>query len=81
VDGLKIDKAFVDALDGTSESATMVRTILNLATDLGVEVVAEGIEQESQASQLRALGCVIGQGFLYSRPIEASAVLALLNAN
>ena len=81
VDGLKIDKAFVDALDGTDESATMVRTILNLATDLGVEVVAEGIEEEAQASQLRALGCVIGQGFLYSRPIEASAVLSLLDAN
>ncbi len=73
VDGLKIDKAFVDGLDGTDRSAAMVRTILSLATNLGVEVVAEGIEQAEQASHLAALGCDCGQGYLYSRPVAADS--------
>ncbi|MEX1366376.1 MAG: EAL domain-containing protein [Nannocystaceae bacterium] len=78
VDGLKIDKAFIDALDGTEASAAMVRTILSLASNLGVEAIAEGIELEVQADQLRALGCVRGQGYLFSKPIPASEVEALL---
>lgn len=78
VDGLKIDKAFIDALDGTEASAAMVRTILSLAKNLGVEAIAEGIELEVQADQLRALGCVRGQGYLFSKPIPASEVEAML---
>ena len=74
VDGLKIDKAFVDTLDGSEASAAMVRTILSLADNLGVDVVAEGIEEPVQAEQLRALGCTRGQGFLFSRPVAADAV-------
>jgi len=78
VDGLKIDKAFVDALDGTEQSAAMVRTILSLAANLGVEAIAEGIEKNVQADQLRALGCGSGQGYLFSRPIPAAEVVALI---
>lgn len=81
VDGLKIDKAFVDGLDGTEASAAMVRTILSLADNLGVDVVAEGIEQPVQAKQLRELGCKTGQGFLFSKPIGAEAVKVLLDPN
>jgi diguanylate cyclase (GGDEF)-like protein/PAS domain S-box-containing protein len=73
VDGLKIDKAFVDGLDGTDRSAAMVRTILSLATNLGVEVVAEGIEQQVQADHLLSLGCDCGQGYLYSKPVVADS--------
>jgi len=81
VDGLKIDKAFVDGLDGSESSAAMVRTILSLADNLGVDVVAEGIEEPVQAAQLRALGCKTGQGFLFSRPVEAKAVQGLFESN
>jgi len=72
VDGLKIDRSFVMVLDGTPDSATMINTIMGLAKNLGLSVVAEGIENESQLEQLRALGCTVGQGFLFSRPVEAS---------
>ncbi len=81
VDGLKIDKAFVDGLDGSDQSAAMIRTILSLAENLGVDVVAEGIEEPVQAAQLRQLGCKNGQGFLFSKPIQADAVKGLLDPN
>ncbi len=72
VDGLKIDRSFVMVLDGTPDSATMVNTIMGLAGNLGLSVVAEGIENQSQLDQLRSLGCVAGQGFLLSRPVESA---------
>ncbi len=74
VDGLKIDKSFVDALDGSEHGAAMIRTILSLASNLDVEVIAEGIEYTVQADQLLEMGCVRGQGYLFSRPIAAAKV-------
>jgi len=74
VDGLKIDKTFVDALEGGAAGEAMIRTILNLADNLRVDVVAEGIERATQAHKLIGLGCVRGQGFLFGRPISAPAV-------
>lgn len=73
-DGLKIDKSFVDALDGSPQGSAMIRTILSLASNLGVEVIAEGIEYTVQADQLLDLGCSLGQGYLFSRPIAAAKV-------
>jgi diguanylate cyclase (GGDEF)-like protein/PAS domain S-box-containing protein len=70
VDGLKIDKSFVDVLDGTTQSTTMVRTILDLARNLDVEVVAEGIEDDGQAQLLHELGCELAQGYLFARPLS-----------
>ena len=78
VDGLKIDRSFVSELDGTPESATMVRTILNLAANLGLDVIAEGIETEVQAAQLRALECGCFQGWLFGKPMDPERVRALL---
>ncbi|PRP96015.1 Phytochrome-like protein cph2 [Enhygromyxa salina] len=78
VDGLKIDRSFVSELDGTPASATIVRTILSLAANLGLEVIAEGIETDVQAAQLQALECLCCQGWLFGRPIDAEAVRALL---
>lgn len=69
VDGLKIDKSFVDALDGGNGGSAMVRTILSLAENLGVGVVAEGIETRVQADQLADLGCPRGQGYLFGKPV------------
>ncbi|MBL4688276.1 MAG: EAL domain-containing protein [Nannocystaceae bacterium] len=72
VDGLKIDRSFVMVLDGTPDSATMVNTIIGLAGNLALSVVAEGIENQAQLDQLRSLGCVAGQGFLLSRPVDVA---------
>jgi diguanylate cyclase (GGDEF)-like protein/PAS domain S-box-containing protein len=79
VDGLKIDRSFVDALDGTPGSATLVRTILGLAENLGLAVVAEGIETEVQARQLAELGCTRCQGYLFGKPQDADHVRAMLD--
>ena len=78
VDGLKIDKSFVDVLDGTAGSATMVRTVLDLAQNLGLDVIAEGIESEVQAAQLREMGCPLGQGYLFSRPLTKGDAYAIV---
>jgi diguanylate cyclase (GGDEF)-like protein/PAS domain S-box-containing protein len=71
LDGLKIDRSFVR---GTLDTA-VVQTILTLASSLGVGVVAEGIEEAGQLAALRGMGCRLGQGFLFSRPVEPGAVV------
>ncbi len=65
---LKIAKPFVDRIDRDS---TFVEAILGLASTLGLEVIAEGIETRAQAEALRELGCALGQGYYYARPSEA----------
>jgi EAL domain-containing protein (putative c-di-GMP-specific phosphodiesterase class I) len=71
LDGLKIDRSFVR---GTVDTA-VVQTILTLAHSLGVGVVAEGIEEAAQLAALRSMGCRLGQGYLFSRPVEPEAVV------
>lgn len=68
---LKIDRSFVDKMDHDAKSEAIVRTILLLGKNLNMEVVAEGIESERQLALLRSLGCSFGQGFLFSRPLDA----------
>jgi diguanylate cyclase (GGDEF)-like protein len=72
-DKLKIDKSFVDGVATESEDAAIVRSVLALATSLGIETVAEGIEQEEQKAALVELGCRYGQGYLFSRPLPPQA--------
>ncbi len=74
VDGLKIDKAFVDVLDGGEQGAAMIRTIVGLAQALGVDVIAEGIEHRTQGDHLLRLGCLRGQGYFFARPLRAAVV-------
>jgi diguanylate cyclase (GGDEF)-like protein/PAS domain S-box-containing protein len=69
VDGLKIDKSFVDELDGTEQSGVMIKTILEMAGNLGLDVVAEGIETEEQVAQLSGLRCPHGQGYHWAAPL------------
>ncbi len=78
LDILKIDLSFVQGIDGSAENLEIVRAIINLAHNLGLKVVAEGIERESQITALMDLGCEFGQGYLYSRPISAEKVVASL---
>lgn len=79
VDGLKIDRTFIERLDGTAQSSTMVRTILGLAENLGLDVVAEAIETEQQAAQLAELGCAKCQGWLFGRAVDRRAVATILH--
>jgi len=74
---IKIDRAFVGRMDSESECFEIVRIIVSLANALGMLVVAEGIERESQALLLRQLGCRFGQGYLFDRPLSASGIEAL----
>jgi diguanylate cyclase (GGDEF)-like protein len=69
VDELKIDRSFVSALGSSSEVAAVVRAALEMAHSLGLKVVAEGIEDLATAQQLAVLGCDVGQGYLYSKPL------------
>jgi EAL domain-containing protein (putative c-di-GMP-specific phosphodiesterase class I) len=78
VDTLKIDQSFVARLDATTQNLEIVRAIVMLAHNLGMNVIAEGVETADQAHQLRRLSCEFAQGFLYSPPVDAGEATALL---
>jgi len=67
-DSLKIDRSFVSSMDESEESRVIVRTVVQLAKNLGLSVTAEGIETREQVTALHDLGCDRGQGFLLGRP-------------
>jgi diguanylate cyclase (GGDEF)-like protein/PAS domain S-box-containing protein len=67
---LKIDRSFIAKMDEDEKSAAIVKTILMLGENLDIEVVAEGIETENQLELLRALGCRLGQGYIFSEPVD-----------
>lgn len=73
---LKIDKSFVKGMVEKREHAEIVKTILTLARSLGIRVVAEGVETLEQLVELRRLNCDAGQGFLFSKPVEAETAKA-----
>jgi diguanylate cyclase (GGDEF)-like protein len=74
---LKIDRSFVMRLTTDNDNA-IVRTISTLARNLGMEVIAEGVETEEQYQQLKVLGCEYAQGYLFSRPVDNNGVKLLL---
>lgn len=78
IDILKIDKSFVDHLHTDPQKASLVQGIINLGESLDLDVIAEGIEEPEQAEQLRQMRSSLGQGFLFSRPVDAEAMIALL---
>ncbi|MGZ3298269.1 MAG: putative bifunctional diguanylate cyclase/phosphodiesterase, partial [Asticcacaulis sp.] len=69
-DVLKVDREFVITMMNEDSSAKLVRTILALGRDLGLDVVAEGVEDMAAAERLRAMGCGMGQGYGFSRPLK-----------
>jgi diguanylate cyclase (GGDEF)-like protein/PAS domain S-box-containing protein len=79
-DSVKIDRSFISQMGPRARDASIVRTIVDLAHDLGMKVVAEGIETEAQASALRGMRCEYGQGFLFSRAVPAEEATRLLRA-
>jgi diguanylate cyclase (GGDEF)-like protein len=83
VDTLKVDRSFVGRLGLDPENQEIVRAIVALAHSLGLDVVAEGVEESGQAAMLRALGCECVQGFYFSRPLDgekAEAAIGRSNA-
>ena len=79
IDILKIDKAFVDGVGRGGKDAALARTIIALGDMLSIHTVAEGIEQAEQRTQLCALGCGLGQGFLFAKPLSVADASALLD--
>ncbi|MFQ5526685.1 MAG: putative bifunctional diguanylate cyclase/phosphodiesterase [Thermoanaerobaculia bacterium] len=80
LDSLKIDKSFLKTVPGEPDMEGIVSAIIAMADGLGLEVVAEGVESESQIDFLLKQGCERCQGFLYCRPLGAAEVTALLEA-
>ena len=80
VDVLKIDKSFVDGVARGGHHAALARTIVALGETLSLRTVAEGVEEPVQQERLRAMGCQLGQGYLFARPLDAAAMLSLLRA-
>ncbi len=77
VSSLKIDRSFIDGLPASEEGATITRTIIDMATALGLDQVAEGIEKSEQLAFLRGHHCTYGQGYLFSRPLPPEQIPAL----
>lgn len=79
IDKLKIDKCFVDEINHHSSGETIVKTIVDLGTSLGFEVIAEGIENDNQVSFLVQNNCNLGQGYLFYKPLPAEEIEGLIH--
>jgi len=80
-DSLKIDRSFVKGLGEDVEDTAIVHTIIELAHTLGLEVIAEGVESEGQATLLREMGCDMAQGYHFSKPLPSEEIPALLSSD
>jgi predicted signal transduction protein with EAL and GGDEF domain len=78
LDVLKIDRSFISRMNESSESLQIVQTIMHLAKNLDMDVVAEGTETEAHVAHLNALGCEFAQGYFFSRPVAAAQIRAML---
>ena len=77
-DKVKIDRAFVSAITTDRTSEHIIKAIVSMCEGLELEVVAEGIETECEAQKLRELGCGMGQGYYFGKPVDAAATLRYL---
>jgi diguanylate cyclase (GGDEF)-like protein/PAS domain S-box-containing protein len=77
-DTLKIDRSFISKIGQACESKEIVQTIMTLAHNLGLSVIAEGVETEEHLMHLRSLECEYGQGYLFSRPVDRETAEALI---
>jgi EAL domain-containing protein (putative c-di-GMP-specific phosphodiesterase class I) len=81
INTLKIDRSFITRMVENNENAEIVRTISGLAQNLGMDVVAEGVETKEQLEILRALGCKYGQGYFFSKPLDAQSAEVFICEN
>jgi EAL domain-containing protein (putative c-di-GMP-specific phosphodiesterase class I) len=79
LDALKIDREFIDALGVEQERTAIVDAIIGMARALSLDVIAEGVENEAQLSELRRLGCDYAQGHLFSRALPPERITRLLS--
>lgn len=79
IDALKIDRSFVAGLGVDAKRGELVRTIVLMGANFGLDLIAEGVENAGQQSRLRELGCRYGQGFWFSRPVPADLAGALIS--
>ena len=79
VNYLKIDRSFVSRMMESSENNEIVNTIIKLAQSLKMKVIAEGVETSAQSEQLKHLKCEYGQGYFYSKPLEAEAAKTFID--
>jgi EAL domain-containing protein (putative c-di-GMP-specific phosphodiesterase class I) len=77
---LKIDKSFVAGVATDGGDRAIARTVIALGRTLGLHTVAEGVETEAQRAALAALGCELGQGYLFARPLSGADALAFVTA-
>jgi len=78
IDEIKIDKSFVSGMNGSDADAAIVRTVIDLAHNLGKQVCAEGVEDEATWARLREMGCDLAQGYWISKPLSAREMLQWL---
>ena len=78
VDMIKIDKSFIHGMEPQNASFAIVKGLITIANDLGIPVVAEGVESPLQVSQLRSIGCPLAQGFHFARPAGRHEISRLL---
>jgi EAL domain-containing protein (putative c-di-GMP-specific phosphodiesterase class I) len=79
IDEIKIDKSFVTSMTHDEADAAIVRTVIDLAHNLGKQVCAEGVEDEATWKMLGELGCDLAQGFWIARPMPADELMQWLN--
>ena len=80
MDTLKVDRSFVSRMSTNGQGTDIAHTIVILAHQLGLDVVAEGVETAEQLDQLRSLGCEYAQGYYFSRPVSGDKAEALIEA-
>jgi len=79
VDKLKIDRAFVTEITNSSRGSSIAEMVTQLGRNLGLTVIAEGVEDERQAQILQSIGCPQGQGYLFSRPLPSAGLAEFLS--
>jgi EAL domain-containing protein (putative c-di-GMP-specific phosphodiesterase class I) len=80
IDILKIDRSFVDPLGDSPKSAALVRAIIDLAAALGIETIAEGVENAQHLATLKSLGCEFAQGYFFCEPRPLADFVAFVEA-
>jgi len=81
LDIIKIDPSFVSGLGHDDRLTLLTKTVIQVGRELGLQVIAEGIEQPRQLAALREMGCDYGQGFLVARPMATAGVEALIRTS
>lgn len=81
IDILKVDGSFIQDIHSNEESKAIVNAIIALANAIGLKVVAEGIELEEHIEELKNGGCLLGQGFYFSKPMKSEAFENYLKIN